>query len=144
PPMTRKSGLRALVLSFAVLAAVAISLGGMLFVHGSPTAHADATAWEGYLDCDPGQVGIQSSCIFPSGTTSLNIDVLLKNNSGTATQLGAFNFDVITNQQAIFNPTTVADTNLDGNPDFDQAAVTGIWSCSPPGPKRDTNSDPNI
>jgi hypothetical protein len=145
--MTGKSFLRALLLPIAPLAAATFALLPSLF-SGSGAAPASAgvpppTAWEVYLDCSPA-VGIQDNCLYAGGTSSLNVSVVLKNNSGVTTRLGAFNFDVVTDE-TVLDPQTPACglPGLNCNPDFNEATVTGAgWACGPPVPNPDNDASP--
>src|SRR5690242_6613577 len=121
---------RRALLSLGFLATTAGLLSVVLAVPlaGMPRPHAASatvvTPFELDLDCNTTLAGIQSSCVKPTGTTAVDIAVVLKNNSGSASDLGSFNFNVVTNQQTIFNPgPTNADT-FNSNPDFNEAAVT--------------------
>lgn len=145
--MARKSHARALLVTLSIATAFAIT-AFVLVRPDAPSTHAGAppppTDWELYADCDPGTAGIQSSCVFPSGTTAINIDMVVKNNTVTGARLGSFEFVLVTNQQALFQPNAGSPNAFDSNPDFNQAGVTGSWACSPPSPAPDLNPDPNI
>ena len=90
------------------------------------------------LDCDPVTPGVQANCTYPQNTTSVDIDVVLENNSAAATTLSAFNFDVIGDNNGGFRPKPGAVDNLDGNPDYNQALSTAL-NCRIPPPNPDTN-----
>jgi hypothetical protein len=115
----------------------------------TPSAPATAMAFEMYLDCDTSTGAIEAPpCVFPGGTTTVDIGIVLKNSSGAdLTRLGALNFSAVTNQQSVLNPTAPAclGAGLDCNPDFNQAAVLGSFSCAPPLPVADSRPlDPNL
>jgi len=124
-----------------VAALVATLVGGALFGVGRPTAHAAAaTDWQMYLDCDTSTSGIQDACIYTTGTTSVDVAVVLENVSGDDTaKVSSITFDVLGTSQATFAPKAGVDSNLDGNPDLNQAGLSGSWSCSsvPPVPDQD-------
>jgi len=144
---------RGLALLTSIVAVATISLAAAARVGTGPRA-ADAEGVPGCidfsgactaptlaLDCDVTTAAIDVSCHFPSGTTSVDIGVVLTNNDVGSMRLGAFDFEVITEQQAAFAPKSGVDGNLNGNPDFNDAAVTGSWQCAPSAP--DNDADPS-
>jgi hypothetical protein len=145
-----------MVMRRLVLALAAGSLAGGIIVAliGLPYGRVDLTAFaELYhgptdttgtfhvaLDCDPAAAGTQDFCaLFASG---LSMGVTVGNSTGASSNIAALNFRVTNNRQDLFNPTTVADTNLDSNPDFDQSLAGPGWSCTPPPPNRDEDPSP--
>jgi hypothetical protein len=108
----------------------------------SPTATpAGPTDYTFAVDCDVNATGVQDACTIPPGTTALDVDLVLENNSATTATLGAFNFNVHDSDTSLLNPGPGTNSNLDGNPDFNQAAMTGAWTCTPPPPTADTGAD---
>ncbi|HET6615967.1 MAG TPA: hypothetical protein VFH62_08775, partial [Dehalococcoidia bacterium] len=97
------------------------------------------------LDCDTATAGVQDACAFPSGTTSVQVDVVLGNTTASSFELGAFNFTVAAGPQQIADPPVGADANFNSNPDFNESAISvGTWSCTPPAPDNDADADPSV
>jgi len=131
-------------LTLGLLLAASVAVPGL--VRSRSANAAPATAWAMYLDCDPSAAGIQASCVYPTGTTSVDVAVVLKNVSGSAAaQVVAFNFDVLGDAQPTFSPRAGVNANLDGNPDFSQAGVgaTDTWTCALPPPSPDQDPSPS-
>jgi hypothetical protein len=130
-------------------AVVALAVGVVLFGSGGATRvaaspQAGVATGSVSLDCDPGTAGVQSSCLFSTGTTSVDVAVVFTNNSGSPQTVGSFQFNVVANQ-SIFNPLNGVNTNLNAKPDFNETGMTGTgWSCNPPAPNKDTNANPAI
>jgi len=135
-------------ITFSIFGATIVAVAAIVAVAGvaRSTAHAVAsTPWELYLDCDTATAGIQGSCIYSSGTTSVDVAIVLRNVSGSTTaQVSSFNFDVLGDSQVTFSPKAGVDANLNGNPDFSETGVgaSGTWACTPPAPTPD--QDPGL
>ncbi len=140
--MARTSHPRAVIFSLLAIAAVFAAAGAASLGRSLPTSAATPTPFEMYLDCDP-TAGIQTTCSFASGTSSVDLDVILKNNSLVARTLGSFNFDVVTNQQLIFNPKPQSGDSFNSNPDANESALLPSgYTCSLPAPQRDLDASP--
>jgi hypothetical protein len=128
-------------IALLALVVTAVSLAPRLIAsHG--VAAAAPTPFELYLDCAPGG-GIDNACTLPSGTSSFDVDVVAKNNSGAAVSIATFNFVLVDDNKPNFTPATPSCTPpfLDCNPDFNQAAIPAAgMSCSPV-PSPDTGHD---
>lgn len=114
----------------------------MIVMASPPTVHATAP-FELLLDCGNGP---GASCTRSSGTTTLDVSVVLKNNSGSASSVGALDFDVVANQ-AVFTPTSpaCAGTALNCNPDANNAVLAAPqWACNAPNPVPDANGSPFV
>ncbi|MBI5289410.1 MAG: hypothetical protein HY873_10620 [Chloroflexi bacterium] len=94
------------------------------------------------LDCDSATAGTQTFCAFFASGFSMGVTV--GNSTGSPVNIAAFNFRVTNSRQDLFNPATVVDTNLDSNPDFNQAVAGPGWSCTPPPPARDEDPNPSV
>lgn len=96
------------------------------------------------LDCRPALPGIQHMCALEGETTSHEIDVVLGNADYVDENFGAFNFDVLGNNQAVFDPVVGFDADRNANPDFNDGLVVddSWWRCTPPSPLRDGDSSP--
>ena len=100
------------------------------------------------LDCNTTLAGVQSSCNVVAGQ-SLDVGVVVGNVVGRGApgpqELAAVQFTVLANQ-TLLNPKNGADGNLNANPDFNQAAITGGWGCNTPGllPNRDQDPSPAV
>lgn len=131
-------------LPLAVL--VAVATAGGLFSAVTPGAEAGTDPYIISIDCDSGGA-IDASCTYPSGTSSITVDVVLSNVSGAnPTDLAAFNFEVIANQ-AVLSPPAVADaTGRDANPDANDAVVEvpTSWNCTLPPPSNDQDASPTV
>src|SRR5574339_129229 len=114
--MTRKSVVRAFLFGLFVGAAV---LGAMLArgqeAPGTAEAAPPTTGFYVTTDCNLTISGVQDGCQYPTGTTNINVGVVLVNIDVNGEDLGAFN-----------------------------AAIAGTWACSPPPPNPDSNADPSI
>ena len=145
PPRRGQRGLAsarvvALCAGLATVAAIVLTIAGQQ----GRTTEAGGNPWSLYLDCNPSASGIQSNCYVPSGTGTLDVDVVLVNNSAGTEQIGYFNFDVVTDKQLFFNPGPESLDEFNSNPDFNQADVTGTWVCDPPTPDRDSDPNPAV
>ena len=139
--MARTSHPRALIFSLLAIVAV-VAATGTASLDRPRAALAAPTLFEMYLDCDPA-AGVQTTCTFPSGTASVDLDVILKNTSGAAGTVTAFNFDVVTDQQLIFNPKPQTGDSNNSNPDFNESAFSlSTVTCSLPPPQRDIDPSP--
>lgn len=144
--MAGKSLVRGLLFVTSALAAVFAATLGL--DSGSPVARAGVpppNPWAISVDCDP-SVDIQTTCGYAGGTSSINADVIITNQSGGSVRLAAFNITLIVNQ-TVLTPTspTCLNPGFDCNPNFDQTAVTGAgWNCSPPLPNPDVDSSPTV
>src|SRR5581483_11246989 len=95
-----------------------------------------------FIDCNPAQSGPQADCHVPTGTTSLDVPLLIENTSGASHQLMRVVFAKVRDSDTTrLLPMTINDPapSLNANPDF--SGVTGGWSCNPPGPIADTGED---
>lgn len=80
------------------------------------------------LDMDPATPGIQATRTV-SGQQDISIDVVLGDTVG---ELGGFNFSLIYDDTRL-TPVTPGATGINGNPDFNDAALGAGWNCSMPG-----------
>jgi hypothetical protein len=94
------------------------------------------------IDCDLGVPGTQSSCTLVPGTTTVTVGVTVANSTGSPLTANAFGLEVTTDQ-TVLDPEVVADENVNGNPDANQALFANL-SCDPPGATADSNPDPSI
>jgi hypothetical protein len=90
------------------------------------------------IDCDVVADGIQDECDVPADATELDVAIVFGNAPGES--VGTFNFVVIDDNQQALDPKPGSVSVLDSNPDFNQEAITGSFTCSPPRP--DLNPDP--
>src|SRR5437773_1498886 len=111
-PHPRLLGLAAALLCVCAVAPVLVSRAW----HPEAARAGNVLPFSVALDCDPATTGVQSQCQYPSGTTALDVDVVFENKSGAAASLGSFNFDVVTNQQAVLNPAPDSTNAFDSNP----------------------------
>jgi hypothetical protein len=142
-----------------LLAALGTAIGVLIAVVGLPYGRLNYTAFAGLyhyggtpaigtvdlsLDCDTGTIGIQDMCTVSFGPGTLDVDVVIENNTAASFTVGSFNFNVTDPDQAKLDalPDTGAATQCDSNPDFSQATVTGTWACTPPDPDSDTDASP--
>lgn len=96
------------------------------------------------IDCDTAASGVQDDCVLPASATSVTVAVVLGNADVPTSNIGSFQFHLIANQRFV-DPATGADADKNANPDFNEPAFpTGTWSCTPPAPTRDANSDPLV
>jgi hypothetical protein len=116
---------------------VAVATAGGLFSAVTPRAEAGTpTTVQLALDCDTSDAAVDTSCTFASGTTTVEVDVVIVNNTGSPTDVDAFNFNVRTVRQDLFDPSApVANTSV-------QPGVA--WNCTLPPPSADANPDPII
>ncbi len=145
--MTGKSSLRAALITSSVvgMALFAIIVGAALAFQAKNTEAGAPLPWEMHFDCNPA-VGIQTSCTYPSGTLTVNVDAIVVNDSAPATRIGAGGFDAVVSQLVLdpVIPGSCDPSGFDCNPNFDQTAITGAFACSPPAPAPDVNTDPSI
>lgn len=130
-------------ISILVIAALLVTISAS---RATPAEAEDPLALS--LDCDLGTAGIQDDCVYPVGTSQVQVGVYAIKSGGGAMALGGLDA-VVRAEQDKFDPPAVApngNNSLDRNPDFNNAiAVSGDWICSgPPAPNNDTNADPNI
>jgi hypothetical protein len=120
-----------------VAALVAIATAAGLFSAVTPGAEAGGPTIFVAADCGSGP-GV--SCTLPTGTTTVDVDVVFVNNSASPVDVGAFNFTLRTVREDIFDPAAAS------NPEFNAGlpAVGSSWACSPPPPNPDQNADPVI
>lgn len=89
------------------------------------------------FDCDLAEPGEQQQCSAARGST-IDVGVVLRNRYGFPVSLAAFNFFAVNDSIDRLLPPQLGDGNLNANPDFNQAAVTGAgWACTPPPPTPD-------
>lgn len=93
------------------------------------------------LDCTPAAPTSVGVCLVPRGATSFDVPVVVVNDSGVPVTLRAFNFNVHDSDTSRLLPSPGADDNLNGNPDFNQAAFPGSFQCNPPPPAPDLGTD---
>jgi hypothetical protein len=132
--MRRQRWLAAVLLLGVVLAAVV--LAGRAAFDAEP-AGAGLSGFGFAIDCDVTQSGAQTDCTFPSGTTTVPVDVIFSNTSGAPVSIAAFNFDVVASP--FFTAGAGADANMNANPDFNESGpgAGGSWTCVPPTPAAD-------
>jgi hypothetical protein len=94
---------------------------GVAPVSGAPVANGCCSI---QLDMDPATPGVQASRTV-SGPEDINVDVVLGNNVGT---VGAFNM-IVLYDDTILTPGLAGGGGLNGNPDFNEAALGGTWNC---------------
>jgi hypothetical protein len=92
------------------------------------------------LDCDVVTPGIQSSCMYQTDVGAVDVDVWYVNGPASAS-VNAFNFLLHDPDTARLATLPGVDADLDANPDFNQADVTGAHQCTPPTPATDTGAD---
>ena len=85
--------------------------------------------------------GIQFDCGVALGATKLDAAIVLINNSSTATDLAAFNFDLHDADTTRLLPLPGVDLNFNANPDFNEVAFPGPWRCDLPPPSPDLGTD---
>ncbi len=84
------------------------------------------------IDCDLTHPGVQTTCSYTLGNAS-QVDVgfvLVNNGPQPPRPLSSFNFKVKMPDRTRLAPLPSLG-NLDGNPDFNDAAIPGDWICSP-------------
>jgi hypothetical protein len=74
---------------------------------------------------DPKTDGVQSSLTI-SGAQDISIDIVLGDNVGN---VSAFNFTLVYDD-TLLTPSPASGAGLDGNPDFNPAALGKEWNCS--------------
>lgn len=126
----------AVVLGIVVLAAFLGASRVILALTGSDPAD------QVVLDCDVATAGVQSNCVLPSGTASLDVAVVYKNNSSAAVALASFNFDVLGDNQPSFDPKAPVSPPFDSNPDLDETALPVTNRQCGPLPKPDSDPSP--
>jgi hypothetical protein len=136
---------RGLVGLGCVVAAVAVmALAVAILRPGEPVAAGTVTPVQFFIDCDPAASGIQSDCAYPSGTTSVAVDVVLQNRTGGVIGLSALGLAVraAPASPGAFDPAVAAcgAEGLDCNPDFNDA-IPGGFTCGSPPPA--TDADPS-
>lgn len=151
--MTRTSLHRALLPLFVVvtLATTAIALNAL---SGPEVARGISFPFAALVDCDASTGAVDTSCTYPSGTSSITVRVLAQNNSGTYdpptpgynTTVAAIAFELIGNNQTVFNPPPGADANFNANPDFAESGVgsAGSWNCNLLPPTNDSDPSPSV
>lgn len=113
---------------------VALAGAVAMMLVAAPRAAQATASFELLLDCGSA-AGVQTSCTYPSGTTSVDVSVVLKNNSGAASNVAGFDFHVIANQ-AVFTPkasvpAACAASTLDCNPDANNTVLVAPgWGCT--------------
>jgi hypothetical protein len=92
------------------------------------------------LDCDVTAAGIQSTCNVPLGTSFTSVDVVL---TYTRAPIGiaALVFNVLNPDQSRLDalplPPGCIQPFFDCEPDFNEADITGSWTCGIPAPTDD-------
>jgi hypothetical protein len=95
------------------------------------------------IDCDTGAGGTQDSCVESTAAHTFDVAVVIHNESGAASEIGAFDFIVRSPDDTKVNALVVAGPATDANPDATQANLTpGTWACSPPTPSEDNDGMP--
>jgi hypothetical protein len=88
------------------------------------------------LDMDPGTAGVQASRRV-IGSQDISIDIVLGDNVGN---LSAFNFSLVYDDTRL-TPVAAASGGLNGNPDFNEIALSDTWNCGLGGsPSADTDA----
>lgn len=112
--------------------------------------HNNGTPSPGFhvaIDCNPVDAGVQDNCEFSPFTTQLDVAVTIGNNTGTATDIGALNFEVVNPDTSVLvAPDQSGEPFLDRNPDFNQAALPSPdWNCEilPPDPDNEEPDNPD-
>ncbi len=80
------------------------------------------------LDMDPATPGIQATRTV-TGQQDISIDVVLGDTVG---ELGGFNFSLVYDDTRL-TPVVPGAGGINGNPDFNDAALGAGWNCSMPG-----------
>lgn len=104
-----------------VLAALALVAGSYGGITTTSNVHAGGAPFTVSVDCDTSTGAIEAACTYPGGTTSVDVDVYITNNS-TAAQLASFNVSV-TSAEQFFVPTAPGSCTApkkNCNPDFDE------------------------
>jgi hypothetical protein len=97
------------------------------------------------IDCDMAHAGIQDDCTYATGTSTVDVGVYAIKSGGADTSLGALQFVVRAEQDKFDPPPDFDPGELDRNPDLSSAITSaGVWTCGPPDPNPDTNSDAMI
>lgn len=146
---------------FGLLAALGTAIGVIVAVVGLPYGQLNYTAFAGLyhyggtpaanpggnqthiaLDCDTGTAGIQDMCTTSFGPGHIDVDVILENGPA-ATNVAAFNFDVVALDETKIDPLAGVDANKNGNPDMNDPAFPGAtWTCGLPAPSNHLAGDP--
>ncbi len=129
-----------------VAALVAFVTAAMLFGVANPHGASAIGGVVVEIDCDTSTGAVDDTCSFPSGTTTLTVNVVLTNGSGATIDVAGLNFDVLADQ-LLLDPPAGVDTDMNSNPNFSESGVgsAGSWACTPPPADNDTNpADPNI
>ena len=71
----------------------------------------------------------------------MDVDVVVINQFEPATSIDNLRFKLHDSDTSRLVPIPGVNANLDANPDFNQSALTGAFSCTPPGPQPDTGAD---
>src|SRR3972149_5901575 len=82
------------------------------------------------VDANPALAGVQQVAGAAPGST-FTVDIVIS----SVTDLQAFNFELVYNQQLLSAPTIPSGPDVDRNPDANQTFLTSTsrtWSCSPP------------
>jgi hypothetical protein len=89
------------------------------------------------LDMDPGTTGVQASRRVAGPQDDISIDIVLGDNVGN---LSAFNFSLVYDDTHL-TPVAAASGGLNGNPDFNEIALSDTWNCGLGGsPSPDTDA----
>ena len=129
-------------LACAVVFGMIAASAGIL--HSRARTEAVGSDVEVVIDCAPGG-GVDAVCNLPGGTTSTTVDVLLRNTTGLALAVVAFNVRVRADQTIVVAPPPApcSAPKLNCNPNFNQAGMSGSdWACDPA--LADQNPDPLI
>lgn len=136
--------LRPWVIASGLLVVAGIGAGAALIRDTSAQFVTPTSGMYAAVDCDISVAGVQDECTLPANATSIDVAVVLGNADTPASDISAIQFNVLANQR-VLEPANGADSNKNGNPDFDDASFpSGTWSCTPPPPARDTNTDPLV
>lgn len=108
---------------------------------GSFSPPPAATALALAVDCDTNAEGIQANCGVALGATALDAAIVLTNDTDAPTNVGGFQFDLHDADTARLLPIAGVDANFNGNPDFNEPAFPGSWSCAAPPPSPDLGLD---
>lgn len=93
-------------------------------------ARAEPVAFSLSVDCDVLTPGIQDACVFPAGTTDVDVDIVLTNGTATDVMLGSHDFFATTNE-SVLDPKPGSADPFNSNPDVNEEAVGAQgWNCA--------------
>jgi hypothetical protein len=143
-----------------LLAALGTAIGVLVAVVGLPYGRANYTAFADLyhnggtpaigvidlaVDCDTSAGGVQDNCDIVLPAASAQVGVTIGNNTGSASSIGSFNFevqnpDVLELDTVDENPPT--EPASDSNPEQNDEGYAGLGNlgCTPPDPDEDNGS----